>query len=122
MYVEIKMTPPTKELPGNIEEVGVTSTRAEGGKEWREPLPSSCNSVSAHTHTAATLPAQDWGEPTRTHSFLWCYYGSCCGRGGIFISSADTGGGVGKKGIQKERENNGGQWKADIIAADCPYV
>lgn len=51
-----------------------------------------------HAHTAATLPAQDWEEPTRTHSFLRCYYGSCCGRGDIFVSSADTGGAVRKKG------------------------
>lgn len=33
MYAEIKVIPPTKELPGNIE-VEVKNIRADGGKEW----------------------------------------------------------------------------------------
>lgn len=34
MYAEIKVIPPTKELPGNIAEVEVKNIRADGGKEW----------------------------------------------------------------------------------------
>lgn len=33
MYAEIKVIPPTKELPGNIEDVEVKNIRADGGKE-----------------------------------------------------------------------------------------
>ena len=73
-----------------------------------------------HTQQRRCLPQTGRSPPGPTLS-----YGATMGVavGGVAFSSAvqTLGEQLGRRGTQTERENSRGQWKADIIAADCLY-